>query len=1110
MAKSISVSEEPLHQLPYPVVGIGASAGGLEALQEFFTNMDPDPGAAFVIIQHLSPDYKSFMNELLARCTSIPIHVAQNDMLVEKNNIYLLPPKMNMTIREGKLLLSEISDKRFLNLPIDIFFRSLAQDQQKNAISIILSGTGSDGTLGVRAIKEFGGMTMVQDDRSAKFDGMPKSSISTGMIDFVSNPFDLAAELLQYIKHPLIRQSRKLESLLDGKMNHLERIIDILKESKQVDFANYKENTIHRRLEKRISINRFDKIEDYIKFLDGNQKEISILFNELLIGVTRFFRDEATFIKFKTKILPKLIEEHQGKKELRVWVAGCSTGEEAYTIAMLIKDHLIENHIQKDVKIFATDLDKSSIDFAGTGLYPDNIASDVPTDLLVKYFTRKERGYQIIESIRSMIIFAQHNILNDPPFSKLDLISCRNLLIYLNNDVQQKIISTFHVCLNQNGLMLLGSSESLGNMAEGFQVIDQKAKIYKKITSYKPGFFNTIGINTTAKTRSDLIGSSIYRSNKSRNNFVERIFNEVLHDYLPPSIIIDDQYNVLHTIHNVSHYLNIPIGHVSFNLLKMLPKDLSVTLSSLIRRTEKTRNEITLDNISLESRNSLLSIKCKYISDSQLDESYFLISFIEVEKKEQKKVPSEKININTQYQERIEELERELQVKSESLQATVEELETSNEELQSSNEELIASNEELQSTNEELQSVNEELYTVNSEHLRKIDELTELNSDFDNLLKNTHLGNLYLDKSLCIRKINDVASRLTNILPIDIGRPIQHLSFGNLYKNFVEDVKKAADRLVTIEHEIQDDNGHWFLMRILPYRTIENAIDGIIILFIEISNIKEYQAKLQQTTDRLDYALNAGEMSWWEWDMKQNRVLTGEGKYTMLGYTKNQVGDGFEWWTSLIHEDDYEKAMDAMRDHLSGKKDSYIIEYRIRHKDRHFVWYRDKGKVVKRDKNGKPELLTGIVINISHEMEQQEVLNIEKRKANAFEDKYLLLFNSINKGIVFQNGDGQLVNANPAAERILGVSLEEMKSRTSASEEWKPLKADKTFFPGSEHPAMVALRTGLEIKNSIMGVYNPKLSKYVWIKIDAIPLFQEGQQNPYQVYTIFEEVDEPK
>jgi len=785
-----------------------------------------------------------------------------------------------MTIFHGKLLLSEQPSHKNLNLPIDIFLRSLAKDQRKNAIAIILSGTGSDGTLGVKAIKEFGGMNMVQDLKSAKFDGMPRSSQATGMVDIIQPPELLAKELISYFKHPVVKETNYLEKLLDSDENYLSKIIAVLRDATGVDFSDYKENTIIRRLEKRISINRYNNIEEYFRFLVNNAKEIDVLFNELLIGVTRFFRDEDAYNELKKKAIIPLLK-NTTSKELRIWVPGCSTGEEAYSIAIIFKEVMLEQSLQKELKIFATDIDTNSLDFASIGYYPANIASDVTTERIIKNFTKKTNGYQINDDIRSMIIFAKHNLINDPPFSKIDLISCRNLLIYINNDVQQKVLSVFHHSLNNDGFLFLGSSESLGNLSDNFATINIKAKLFKCLKNTKPPIDYNYSQGSAFRSKNQLKSvSSYFNPFKNKPKTLQGVFLSLMEDHLPDSVIINSNYEIVYTIGSLSEYISLPTGTASLNLIKMLSKENSLIVSSLLRQAEKKDTEIHIENIIPSSKQKPITISCKRIHNSENDDIYFLLSFQKEKGKKQagnfRRI--EKTDINSQYQERIVELEKELQNKSESLQATVEELETSNEELQSSNEELIASNEELQSTNEELQSVNEELYTVNSEHIRKIDELTELNADMDNLLKNTHIGNLFLDNQLNIRKINAVASKLTNILPTDIGRPIQHISVNNLYPDFIKDIRSVNEKLLEIDKEVLYKDNQWFLMRILPYRAVDNAVNGIIITFIDISKLKKSTKEVSDISDRLQKALEMGKMAWWEWDYLKNRVRYGKSK----------------------------------------------------------------------------------------------------------------------------------------------------------------------------------------------------------------------------------------
>lgn len=1093
--------------LDFPVVGIGASAGGLEALQDFFQKMPLNPGAAFIIIQHLSPDYKSLMDELLARYTKLKIKKVEDGMPVEIDCIYLIPPKMNMTIFRGKLMLIEQSNERTLNLPIDIFFRSLAKDQERNAIGIILSGTGSDGTLGIRAIKEEGGIIMVQDDRSAKFDGMPKSSINTGIVDFILPPEKLAEALVNYIKHPFISKSEQIEEQISQDENQLSKVVSILRDSSGVDFSNYKENTIIRRLEKRISINRFDLINDYVKFLYNNKREAHILFNEMLIGVTKFFRDEIAFEALSEKVLENILL-NKNKASLRIWVTACSTGEEAYSIAILLKELMSQLKIHKEVKIFATDIDESSLEFAGLGRYPESIASDVSPLLLSKYFSRRPDGYYVNENIRSMIIFAKHNILSDPPFSKLDLISCRNLLIYLKTDVQQRILSVFYNSLSDDSFLFLGSSESLGNLTDGFLVVDAKAKIYKYKFGYKIQNFENFSYSTNNNNKGLKNLSSYIHTAKPKTNGLGNVFDDLLSNFVPPSVLIDENYDVVHTIHDVSKYLSIPIGQMSLNLLKMLPKDLSLVISGLLRKAEKKSDVIIFDNIQTKSiQNNSVKISGRKVTDRKSNEIYYLISFEEKSSEQERTLNIQKIDVNVQYQERIDELERELQYKSESLQATVEELETSNEELQSSNEELIASNEELQSTNEELQSVNEELYTVNSEHLRKIDELTELYADVDNLLRNTRIGTLFLDERFCVRKINQVASRLTNIMDSDVGRPIKHFSLKSLMNDFYETIDSVYSSLKGRDIEVCDADGKPFLMRILPYRTAENAVNGLVIIFIDIENLKKSESNLAVANNELDLAIEMGKVFWWKYE-------TDTGKFTTKGqYAENILGDFanderyYEDWLKNIHKEDLLKVKQCMSKFMSSSNSVFDVEYRILNREKEYIWIHDRAKAIEVSSKGKPLKIVGIVSDINHTksqlLESVRILNI----LDVSNKKFELLFNTLKLGIVYQGNSGEIIDANQKAEDMLGVCVEDMRGLYSNLEKWDLVREDGSSFKSDEHPAMMALKTGKPVKNVVMGVYNPKKEKRIWINVTAEPLFKNHEKIPHQVYTYFEEIN---
>ena len=931
------------HENSFKVVGIGASAGGLEAIQDFFSKMPPNSDVAFVVIQHLSPDHKSMMNELLAKHTRMEILIATEGLPVKPNHIYLIPPGKNLTIFHKKLFLTKIDKKESINLPIDIFFRSLAKDLGKDSVGIILSGTGSDGTLGIRAIKAASGMVMVQDDRSAKFDGMPRSSIATGLVDYVLNTKQMPEKLLGYIQHPYINKTKDFKEELDQTEDALLKIIMLIREYCGVDFSYYKPNTIIRRIEKRLGINQFEKIEDYIDLLEKNDDEIEILYNELLIGVTKFFRDEEAFDELEQKIIPAIFEENPNNSEIRVWTVGCSTGEEAYSVAMLFYEYMERNKISADVKIFATDLDKDSIEFAGVGLYPENIYSDLSQERLHKFFNNKDDFYQVRENIRRMVVFATQNITKDPPFSKIDLITCRNMLIYLKTETQQKILSMFYFALKPTGYLFLGSSESISDFL-GFKSINHKLKFFSYVQGYKPEINEQYSFRLRShKDRIPLVKSQT-QSKSNERLFTDQFVNQILEKYLEPSVILDERYNVIQTIHDVNNFLKLPRGAVSYNFLKLLKEEISVIMNSVLRKVKKENQEVVFENVNIEiekEKKILIDIKSNIVNDTRTKQDFFIVSFIEKKNSSDEKPKVYNIDINDQYQERLQELEKELQFTKENLQATVEELETSNEELQSSNEELIASNEELQSTNEELQSVNEELYTVNAENQEKIVQLTELNNDIDNLLKSTGIGTIFLDKDLAIRKFTKKIKEIVHIMDLDVGRSIEHLAVGAIYPDFIKHIIHVRETLEIVEREIQVNDNYW-IVRILPYRNEHNAVEGIIINFFGINKLKKMQNEKDRERNLLMRILDNNPMANTMVDKNGKVVFANKRAEEILGFTQEQLTskkyNDYDW--QIKDEEGKEIQSDELPFAVIMNTKQNIYRFR------HFVTRPDKTKVL--------------------------------------------------------------------------------------------------------------------------------------------------------------------
>lgn len=863
-------------QLPFFIVGIGASAGGLEALETFFDNMPDSPQFAFVVVQHLSPDYKSLMGELLAKHTSMDIHQVEDGTAVEPGGIYLIPRKRNMTIFNGTLYLSD--QEPGLNLPIDIFFRSLAADQTERAIGIVLSGTGSDGTRGIRAIKEEGGMVMAQDAEDAKFDGMPRSAAATGIVDFILPADRLPVELTKFVKES-VRLPTREESDIASTPNNLNRIFMLIRNRVGVDLSFYKESTLIRRIERRIGITHTGDLAQYISYLEDHPTEVSTLFKEILIGVTKFFRDPEAFEIIGKQILPEIFRHKRPDEPVRVWIAGCSSGEEAYSFAILLSEYCAEHGQKNDIKIFATDIDKDAIEHASYGIYPESIAADADSERLSRYFIRKGEKYQISPAIREMVIFAYHNIFKDPPFRQIDLISCRNLLIYLQVVLQKRVLTNFRFSLNDNGFLVLGSSETVGDFTNFFRSFDAKWKIFQCRSDNRPVDRPNTGIAKDAVTdfesRQEAIGPDSYElhagiaeqknprstlssRHSSTHRGYESLYERLIEDYMPPCAIINERREIHHLFGHTAPYIQLPYGRMDLDILNMARSDLSIPLGSTIQSAMKEQKTVVLDEIVVRDeeveRTVELTVKpLRHI----LDNHYYAVIFRNTGEQRIEPGNVTHYNVEESVRNRIKELENELQYTKENLQATIEELETSNEELQATNEELLSSNEELQSTNEELQSVNEELITVNSEYQKKIEELSELNDDIDNMLTGTDIGTVFLDTTLKIRKFTPPVAHYFSIIKTDIGRPISDLSHSIQHDTLMNEIDAVTETGKSATIEARTDIGSWVLIKVHPYRTKGRSVGGIVLTLIDISDRKLAERALSRKHELLTSTLES-------------------------------------------------------------------------------------------------------------------------------------------------------------------------------------------------------------------------------------------------------------
>lgn len=842
---------------PLHYVGIGASAGGLEAIETFIRHMSPNSGLAFIVVQHLSPDYKSLMSELLAKHTDMLVHSVEDGQNVEADHVYLIPPKKNLRIFHGRLLLSEPDQGRGLNLPIDIFLRSLAEDQGEKAIGIILSGTGSDGSRGIRAIKESGGMVMVQSESSARFDGMPRSAIATGLADFILAPEDMPHQLLAFIKYPHVGKKQLADSLLSDEDNTA-RIFALLREKWKVDFTHYKPSTIQRRLERRMTVNQLHDLRDYVRLLERSSQELDTFYRELLIGVTNFFRDPEAFQYLADTVIPQVLGYGRGR-EARFWVAGCSTGEEAYSLAILCQEYINRAEHAIDLKIFATDVDKKAIEHASTGIYLESIAGDVPMEYLSKYFVAQEDHFVVARSIREKVVFAQHDITRDPPFTSIDFVSCRNLLIYLQPVLQRKVLELFNFALTADGVLFLGSSETTGEMNEYFKSIHPKWKIYCCKGKSKAPTLHTVDTGKFEHRRlmRPRALTPAARLEFEEERVLDRFAQCFADDFVLFGAVINQDMELLHVIGDTQNFLSVPVGMATNDISKMILKELSIPLSTGTRRVLDKGKSVNYSNIRIAhpSKERLVRMIIKLLPTRKGQDPLIALFISEQALATPKEANKDMLDydLGKEAQQRIADLEQELQFSRENLQATVEELETSNEELQATNEELLASNEELQSTNEELQSVNEELHTLNAEYQLKIAELTEVNNDLDNLLISTEIGTVFLDELQVIRRFTPKATELFNLIGSDIGRPFTHISYRFSDEIDIQQlISSVQERREIQEQEVFSENERWYLLRLLPYRVASGIYSGVIITFIDITSLKNTQLELVDQRQRLE------------------------------------------------------------------------------------------------------------------------------------------------------------------------------------------------------------------------------------------------------------------
>jgi chemotaxis methyl-accepting protein methylase/PAS domain-containing protein len=869
----------------FPIVGIGASAGGFEALEQFMAHVPENSGMAFVIVQHLDPTRKGLMPELLQRGTTMKVTQVKDRTRVQPNRVYVIPPNKNMSILHGVLHLFEPCAKRGQRLPIDFFLSSLALDRQREAIGVILSGMGSDGTPGLGEIREKGGLTVAQDPASAKFDSMPRSVIDADLADIVAPAEELPERIMGYLKHGphAAPHEPPVES---GMRGAVEKILILMRSRTGHDFSYYKKNTLHRRIERRMAIHQIERTAAYVRFLNENPEELDLLFKELLIGVTGFFRDPDVWELLRKKTLPDLLARHTTRL-LRAWVAGCSTGEEAYTLAIVFREVVEKLKPGKNFKlqIFATDLDRDAIDKARHGVFAEKISADLTPEQLRRYFTKEEGGYRVRAEIREMVIFSPHSVIKDPPFTKLDILSCRNLLIYLAPEMQKKLFPLFHYSLNPGGVMLLGNAETIGHFTGLFATVSGKSRIYQRLassvrpepiefpSSFAPGFS---------------ADSDAEDGRKPIPNLQTQADQLILRRYAPPSVLANEAGNIIHISGKTGKYLEPAAGKANLNVFAMARDGLRHELTSAFHKALRQTGPVTLRGLKIGTNGGTqhADVIVERLEESEPLAGLVMIVFCDIEPPAEVKSSGKGGGKNAK-NPRLEELEEELRRNSEELRNTREQMQTAQEELRSSNEEMQSTNEEMQSTNEELttskeemQSLNEELQTVNAELQGRLDELSLTNNDMRNLLNSTEVATVFLDKELKIRRFTTQATKITTLIPGDVGRPISDIACDLFYAGLSDDAREVLRKLGSVEKPIRTGEGSWFSARIMPYRTEDDRIDGVVISYWDITEAKELEAKLNEMQLALENRLTgkSSELDKAKTELKAERKRTAPVK----------------------------------------------------------------------------------------------------------------------------------------------------------------------------------------------------------------------------------------
>ncbi len=1003
-----------------PIIGIGASAGGLNALKKLFANVPEDSGLAYVIVIHLSPEHKSVLAEVLQPYIKMPVQQVTKSVPLKPNHVYTIPPNANLNTIDTHLRLSDLEEKRSERAPIDHFFRTLATTHRGYSAGIILTGTGSDGTLGLREIKLKGGLTIVQDPSEAEYDGMPQSAISNGHVDMVLPLNNITSHFLKYFSTKPIIESLDKEKPDEKEQHLIQKIFALVRAHTGRDFSRYKLSTILRRLQRRMQLFQIEKLNEYLDLLRKNPEEVQALLNDFLINVTNFFRDPDAFNHLEKHVIPALFKNKTKEEQIRIWSVGCATGEEAYSVAILLAETADKTGSSPSVQIFASDLHEISIKKAREGFFPDDIIVDVSEERLNRFFLKEDGGYRIKKEIRDQIVFTPHNLLGDHPFSRLDLIVCRNLLIYLKKEVQRDVFELFHYSLNPEGILMLGTSEHLES-TELFSVLNKEYSFYKKrnINGPEPQLpvFPKVQNNTTHE-----------KSNKAAPAMVSfgRLHQQILEKYAPPSLLLSPDYQVLHVSENAGRYLKVQGGELSRDVFKYLNSELQMELRSTIYAAKDNESTARSKPIyfKIDGENRKIHITVRLIRQP-VNEYVILVMFEESDSVSLEEQPEDfATDTDKLHSKRIEELESELRETQQRLQGIIveyetnrEEMKASNEELQSTNEELRSTMEELETSKEELQSMNEELTTLNQENRNKVEELGQLSDDLQNLLSATDIATLFLDRKMRILRFTPKLGEIFNVRETDHGRLISDQTHKLGYDNLIDDAKKVLKDLQPIEKEIQDTKQNTYLVRILPYRSGKDKIEGIVITFIDITGRKQAEESLRISEEK--YKTLIGVSAAIVWSTKRDGQVE-EDSTSWRKYTGQTYDDWKGWgWLDAIHPDDKKSATIKWKNAVKQEK-VFKTEFRVYHAQTKKYRWTSVHAAPYKSKEG--EILGWIGMNFDID----DLTETEKTLRTSEERLQLIMESARDYAIFTFDKDRKIDDWNAGSARLLGYQKDEI------------------------------------------------------------------------------------